>query len=159
MDTYSQKQWEKDFLMKIYDKRLKTKDRIKSLYPYTTKDGRYDAAPAGRFNWTCGFWGAIQWLLYEYGKDESFLNIATNCTDDVIEALREFSTLSHDLGFQFYPTAVKGYEKTGNELYRKAALYVANLLAGRFNPAGRFIRAWDEEKWCISWHDFGTGNH
>ena len=82
----SQKQWEKDFLGKIYDKRLKTKDRIKSLYPYTTKDGRYDAAPAGRFNWTCGFWGAIQWLLYEYGNDESFLDSATNCTDDVIEA-------------------------------------------------------------------------
>ena len=144
VNNCNQRQWEEEFLKKIYDKRLKTQDRIKSLYPYTTKDGRYDTVIPGRFNWTCGFWGAIQWLLYEYENDKAFLDSANECTDDVIQSLKELLTLSHDLGFQFYPTAVKGYEITGNELYRRAALYAANLLAGRYNPDGRFIRAWDE---------------
>ena len=69
---------------------------------------------------------------------------AKECTEEVIRALAEFSTLSHDLGFQFLPTAVKGYGLTGRENYKKAALYAADLLAGRFNPVGRFLRAWDE---------------
>lgn len=139
-----QKEWEQQFLKKIYEKRLKTIDSVKSLYPYTTKNGRYDAVSPARFNWTCGFWGGIQWLLYEYGKDEHFLQRAKVCTDDVAKALSEFLTLSHDLGFQFLPTTVKGYAMTGNERYKTVSLYAANLLAGRFNPNGRFIRAWDE---------------
>ena len=139
-----QKEWEQQFLKKIYEKRLKTVDSVKSLYPYTTKNGRYDAVTPARFNWTCGFWGGIQWLLYEYGGDERFLQRAKACTDDAAKALSEFLALSHDLGFQFLPTTVKGYAMTGNERYKTVSLYAANLLAGRFNPNGRFIRAWDE---------------
>ncbi len=138
-----QKQWEKEFLDKIYKKRKDTINTINSLYPYTTKEGRYDNVTPGRFNWTCGFWGGIQWYLYEYGKDESFLEKAKACTDDTAKCLSEFLTLCHDLGFQFSPTAVKGYKLTGDERYRTVALYAANLLAGRFNPVGKFIRAWD----------------
>ena len=36
------------------------------------------------------------------------------------------------------------YRLTGNPSSRKRALHAANLLAGRFNPAGRFIRAWND---------------
>ena len=140
-----QKLWEKEFLEKIYIKRKKNIETIKSLYPYTTKDGRYDNFNPGRFGWTCGFWGGIQWLLYEYGKEACFFEKAKTCTDDVIKALSEFLPLCHDLGFQFFPTAVKGYRLTGDERCRTVALHAATLLAGRFNPVGKFIRAWDVE--------------
>ena len=43
----------------------------------------------------------------------------------------------------YVPTAAADYRLTGNEESRKRAMHAANLLAGRFNPAGRFIRAWN----------------
>ena len=44
----------------------------------------------------------------------------------------------------FLPTAVADYKLTGNEDSKKLAMFGANLLAGRFNPVGRFIRAWNQ---------------
>lgn len=52
--------------------------------------------------------------------------------------------MHHDVGFMFQPTAVTDYRLTGNERSRKIALRAANFLAGRFNPMGRFIRAWNQ---------------
>lgn len=48
-------------------------------------------------------------------------------------------------------TAVADYRLTGNPDSRRRALHAANLLAGRYNPAGRFIRAWNLDKtgWMI----------
>lgn len=56
----------------------------------------------------------------------------------------DFYGLHHDVGFMYVPTAVADYRLTGNEASRKRAMHAANLLAGRFNPAGRFIRAWND---------------
>jgi unsaturated chondroitin disaccharide hydrolase len=42
------------------------------------------------------------------------------------------------------PTSVASYKATGNPESRKRALHAANLLAGRFNLAGGFIRAWND---------------
>ena len=50
------------------------------------------------------------------------------------------------MGFMFLPTAVADYKLTGNARSRKTALHAANLLAGRFNPAGGFIRAWNQSE-------------
>ena len=56
----------------------------------------------------------------------------------------DFYGLHHDVGFMYVPTAVADYRLTGNEVSRKRAMHAANLLAGRFNPTGRFIRAWND---------------
>ena len=52
--------------------------------------------------------------------------------------------LHHDVGFMWLLTAVADYRLTGNSDSRRRGLHAANLLAGRFNPAGNFIRAWNE---------------
>lgn len=52
--------------------------------------------------------------------------------------------LHHDVGFMFMPTAVADYRLTGNENARKLGMHAANILAGRFNPVGKFIRAWND---------------
>jgi unsaturated chondroitin disaccharide hydrolase len=44
----------------------------------------------------------------------------------------------------YLPTAVADYRLTGNADARRRGLHAASLLAGRFNPVGRFIRAWDD---------------
>lgn len=40
--------------------------------------------------------------------------------------------------------AVKDYELTGSESAKNAGLLAAHILAGRYNPNGHYIRAWDE---------------
>ena len=56
----------------------------------------------------------------------------------------EFYGLHHDVGFMWLPTSVANYKVTKNPESRKRALHAANLLAGRFNLAGGFIRAWND---------------
>jgi unsaturated chondroitin disaccharide hydrolase len=42
------------------------------------------------------------------------------------------------------PTAVTDYRLTGDKASRSRGLHAASLLAARYNPAGRFIRAWED---------------
>ena len=55
--------------------------------------------------------------------------------------------LHHDVGFMWMPTAVAHYRCDGNEQARVRGLKAANLLAGRFNLAGHFLRAWNDGEW------------
>ena len=41
-------------------------------------------------------------------------------------------------------SAVADYRLTGNEQSRVRGLMAASILAGRFNPVGGYIRAWNE---------------
>lgn len=58
----------------------------------------------------------------------------------------QYYGLHQDVGFMWLPTSVANYKVTGNEDSRKRALHAANLLAGRFNLAGGFIRAWNDSE-------------
>ena len=60
------------------------------------------------------------------------------------QCLTDFYGMHHDLGFMFQPTAALDWRLTGSPRSRRTALHAANLLAGRFNPAGNFIRAWND---------------
>lgn len=51
--------------------------------------------------------------------------------------------MDHDSGFKWLPTAAAHYRVDGNGESRNRALLAADNLAGRFNPVGRFIRAWN----------------
>jgi len=48
-------------------------------------------------------------------------------------------------GMMWLPTSVANFIVTGNLESRKRAMHAANLLAGRFNLAGGFIRAWNDQ--------------
>ena len=61
------------------------------------------------------------------------------------EVLDGFVTLHHDVGFMWLPSAVIDYKLTGSEEARIRGLKAASHLAGRFNLAGQFIRAWTDE--------------
>ena len=58
--------------------------------------------------------------------------------------LSGFVGLHHDVGFQYLHTAVADYRLTGDEKAKIMGLHAASLLAGRFNPTGNFIRAWND---------------
>lgn len=59
-------------------------------------------------------------------------------------SFKEYYGLHHDVGFMWRPTSVATYIMTGNQKSRKRAMMAANLLAGRYNPVGEFIRAWND---------------
>jgi unsaturated chondroitin disaccharide hydrolase len=60
-----------------------------------------------------------------------------------------YEKLHHDVGFMWLHTAVANYRLTGSNDSRRRGLHAANLLAGRYNPAGKFIRAWNRD--CTGW--------
>ncbi|MBO5237158.1 MAG: glycoside hydrolase family 88 protein [Lachnospiraceae bacterium] len=143
----NQRQWEEEFLSKVYEKLFWATDEVSSLKPYTTKDGIYNAPPAGKYHWFCGFWGGIQWWLYKFSKDEKFLKKAKAISEDMDYGLTDFVQLDHDVGFQYLLTTVADYEITGSDRAMVSGIHAATLLAGRFNLAGRYIRAWNETKY------------
>jgi unsaturated chondroitin disaccharide hydrolase len=65
--------------------------------------------------------------------------------------VRPTGELHHDVGFQFLSTAVIKHKITGDVDARRRGLEAANFLAGRYNPSGKFIRAWNKDKygWAI----------
>ena len=66
--------------------------------------------------------------------------------------LADYERVDHDLGFVWLLSGVADWRITGSPTARIHALHAATMLAGRFNPVGRFIRAWNEpgrEGWAI----------
>lgn len=139
---------------RITEKMRWVSEKNKEKIPYTTdENGDYDDrsdksrswnADDGLSWWTNGFWGGMMWLLYLYTKEERYAEIARISEDKMTECFQTFLGLHHDVGFMFQPTAVADYRITGRSQAKTTALHAAALLAGRFNPAGNYIRAWND---------------
>lgn len=148
------KLWAEEVLTKVRGKMEWVSEKNKDKIPYTTdENGSYDdrADSSRDWNmddglnwWTNGFWGGMMWLLYQDTKEEKYAEIAKKSEQKMSESLERYYGLHHDAGFMFQPTAVTNYRLTGDENARRTAMHAANLLAGRFNPSGRFIRAWND---------------
>ena len=99
--------------------------------------------------WTNGFWGGMMWQLYKLTGSESYRVIAEENERKLDANFLQYDMLDHDNGFKWLPTAVADYRVTGSRESRNRGLLAANHLAGRYNVAGRFIRAWND------WSDNG----
>lgn len=86
----------------------------------------------------------MMWLLHHETGKEKYKEIGVYTEDLLDECFQVFYGLHHDVGFMWLPTSVANYKVTKNPESRKRALHAANLLAGRFNLAGGFIRAWND---------------
>jgi unsaturated chondroitin disaccharide hydrolase len=145
------KAWLDETIGKIHKKMdwvsVKSRDKI----PATTIDGVHDNRRinlSGRREdglswWTNGFYAGMMWLMYHETNDQKYADIAANTESWLDQCFDDYSGLHHDVGFMWLPSAVAHYKITGNTISRKRGLHAANLLAGRFNPVGKFIRAWD----------------
>jgi len=147
--------WAEETLKKVREKMEWVSEKNREKIPYTTDEqGNYDDrsdetrlwnTDDGINWWTNGFWGGILWLLYQDTKEERYADIARISEKKLEKCFHSFYGLHHDVGFMFQPTAVADYRLTGNENAKKIAMHAANLLAGRFNPVGKFIRAWNDD--------------
>ena len=152
MEDY--KVWAEGVLQKVREKMDWCSEKNRDKIPYTTDGlGNYDdrsdetkewSIDNGINWWTNGFWGGIMWLLYQDTKKEKYADIARISEQKLAKCFEIYYGLHHDVGFMFLPTAVADYRLTGNKEAKRLAMHGANLLAGRFNPAGNFIRAWNQ---------------
>lgn len=141
------KEWLEGVYQKLLVKMKAECERVGTKIPYSPKDGRYsdmaEAFPGGIGFWTNGFWPGMLWQMYSATEDEIYKETAEGVEERLAGLLDTFESLDHDIGFLFLPSAVANYRKTGNKEARRRGLHAASILAGRFNPVGKFIRAWN----------------
>ncbi len=143
--------WLQEAIAKVTGKMSWLSEKSADKIPYKTVDGVHDDKRVGDYRvddglqwWTNGFWGGMLWLMYNETGEEKYAQIARKSEEWLDECFNTFYGLHHDVGFMWLTTAVADYRLTGNADARRRSLHAANLLAGRFNPVGRFIRAWDD---------------
>ena len=119
--------------------------------PYTVKDNQWQPGPFDEICWwTNGFWPGTMWEMYRLTGEERYKAEAERTEKMLDGAFIDYDRLHHDVGFTWLISSGANFRMTGNDLSRKRTQIAANLLAGRFNPAG-FIRAWNMDRtgWAI----------
>lgn len=142
--------WYEEAWAKTVEKEQRVAREMGAAFPHASKDGKYDNTyPAW---WTNGFYPGLLWLVYKASGDEFLAETANKVEEEMECVLSDFYDTDHDLGFLWLLSAAAQCKINGNKSSRRRALHAANLLAGRFNLAGRFIRAWNgsgREGWAI----------
>lgn len=133
------------------DGKLKmVRERSKDKIPYTTENGVHnDMAKEDITWWTNGFWPGLMWLMYVGTKDEGYRTVAERSEELLDKAFEKYDTLHHDVGFMWHISSGVNYRLFGGEKSRLRTIYAANMLASRYNPAGKYIRSWNDD--CIGW--------
>lgn len=136
--------WLEDTQSRIAAKMKTVRERSADKIPYSTENGSHDDMTDRKISWwTNGFWGGIQWLLYDATGEERYQEIALIQEKKLDAAIDMYFGLHHDVGFMWMPTSVAHYRRKQDKASFKRGMLAANFLAGRFNPAGEFIRAWN----------------
>ena len=102
--------------------------------------------------WCSGFWPGVLWMTYSYAQNDSIRKAAEGYTES-LSFLAERPAYDHDLGFLVINSFLKGYEATGNELYKQVALAAADTLATLYNNKVGTILSWPRHV-----KDFGGHN-
>ncbi len=138
--------WAEGILSKATEKIKSVVERNAHKIPYITTNGVYDDCSKKRPSWwTNGFWAGILWEMNVLTGDAYYADLASEVEDVMAPGLTDYETLDHDNGFRWLLTSVYHYKRTGNRISRNRSLLAANALAGRYNPAGQFIRAWNDD--------------
>lgn len=109
-------------------------------FPHVTRDGEWLTSEHGR--WTAGFFIGQIWLAHMTTNDEEVKKLAFDWSSRLEPRAKDQST--HDMGFLFEPSFVRGFNVTGNNRLRDHAIQAAYSLATRYHPNGRYIQAWSE---------------
>ena len=112
---------------------------------------RWNIAPN---EWTNGFWGGLNCMLYAYTGNEEYLKTAKTSEKILDGAIKNYELLNHDVGFIYHLLAGALYRLTGDVGSKTRNLFAAASFASRFNIDGKFLRAWNgknsvNENWTI----------
>lgn len=132
-----------EILSKITAKVTAEALRLGEKIPYIPAENGFYKDADSIYWWTNGFWAGMLWQLYSADKNELFKKTAESTEERLDTALDGFENIDHDAGFLWLHTAGANYRLTGNERSKRRVLHAATLLAGRYNPSLKIIRAWD----------------
>ncbi|GCF94693.1 glycosyl hydrolase family 88 [Enterococcus florum] len=148
-------QWAKKILKKIDEKLTVEAKRLGGKIPYipSVETGLYeeDLGTSDPVWWTNGFWSGMMWQMYHATEKELYKKTAELNEVALDKAFEIYTGLHHDVGFMWLHTAVANFRLTGNERSKERGLHAAHLLAGRYNPRGKYIRSWNRDRagWVI----------
>jgi unsaturated chondroitin disaccharide hydrolase len=136
--------WLQDLWNKLSNKLSVECDRIGAKIPYIAENGKYEDYSQDKIGWwTNGFWPGILWQMYEATGEDKYRFTACEVEEKLATNLMNFSANDHDYGFRWLLSSVANYRLTGDITARNRGMHAATLLAGRYNPIGEYIRAWD----------------
>lgn len=140
--------WIDETWTKIDKKLSKIAIKSRNKLPYTTVDGEHDdRAGIDVCGWTNGFWGGMMWIMYHMTGNEEYRKTA-ECSEEILDnALKNYKSLHHDVGFMWHLTSGANYRLTGNPASCTRNLFAASLLFSRYNIDGDYIRAWNDNIW------------
>lgn len=138
--------WAAETQQKLIRKLLPTASRNRDKVPFRSCDGVFDdySAPDKIGWWTNGFWGGMMWQMFHLTGETIFREAALINEEKVRAVLMDYENMDHDSGFRFLLNAVAHYRHDHDDRAKDTGLLAASNLAGRYNPAGRFIRAWND---------------
>ena len=140
-----EKQWAAGTAEKLKGKMRAVTERNRDKIPYTAVNGVFnDMGKDDIAWWTNGFWGGMMWQMHALTGEELYKEEAVKTEEKLDVVLMNDKGLDHDNGFKWLPTAVVNYKVTKNPASLNRAMLAAGNLAGRFNLAGHFIRAWND---------------
>ena len=122
------------------------------IIPYAGGGETWQGSPyEGDAWWTGGFWPGLMWQLYAATRQDIFRTEALRVEQRLVQELCYFKRLYHDVGFMYLLSCGANWMLNGDRDSKRSLLHAATILAGRFNLAGGYIRAWNEDKagWAI----------
>lgn len=141
VNKMNERKWVNEAWQKVTHKIERTSKSIGANFPHASEKGKYVLAEPSW--WTAGFWPGLLWQVYRDTKDDTLKQLAQACEDKLDEVQQEYYRLDHDMGFMWTLTSIAQYKLIGKEDSKRRALLAANLLMGRFNVNGNYIRAWN----------------
>ena len=146
------KAWAEETFAKIDNKMAAMTLRSRNKIPDGVDENGFHVEKSDICWWCNGFWGGLNWLMYNYTKNEEYMKTAKQSELRMDEALRKYERLHHDVGFMWHIMSGASYRLTGDNGSKQRNLYCASTLASRFVLGGNFIRAWNGPKdlnWSI----------
>ncbi|MBP5185057.1 MAG: glycoside hydrolase family 88 protein, partial [Lachnospiraceae bacterium] len=136
----------RDVADKIKLKMREVAGRSGEKIPYTAANGVFDDQTQKNICWwTNGFWGGMMWQLFNATGEELFKEKALKNEEQLDADLMIAAGLDHDNGFKWLPTAGADHTLTGSKAAFNRLRLAADNLLGRFNLAGSFFRAWNDD--------------
>lgn len=118
--------------------------RFKEQFPHV---GTYETGYSQQLNandeWTNGFWTGLQWLCYEYTKNDVFKDSATANIEQFHKRLTQNLSLEHhDIGFLYSLSTKAHWIIERDEVSRLLTIHAADKLLSRFRKKAQMIQAW-----------------
>lgn len=118
------------------------KNRTEPFTPRTVENGALKAISSR--DWTSGFFPGELWYLFEYTRDQQWMDLAKMYTAPLEKEKTNAGT--HDMGFKVYCSVGNAYRITKDPHYKEVVIEAAKTLCKRFNKTAGVIRSWDHNR-------------